>query len=108
MAWCSSSVSPQNPVMMSVLIAQSGMMRRMAAMRSRYHSRVYPRFMRLSMSLCPLCTGRWMYLQMFSWRDMACNTSSVMSLGWDVLNRTRRSGLTAATSSSNSAKRTTG
>ena len=42
----------------SVPMAASGTMRRMAAMRSRYHSRVYLRFMSLRILLLPLCTGR--------------------------------------------------
>jgi tRNA-2-methylthio-N6-dimethylallyladenosine synthase len=48
----------ENPVMISVLIAASGIILRMASMRFMYHSREYPRFILLSTSVFPLCTGR--------------------------------------------------
>lgn len=58
--WKSSSLSLWKPVNMSVDKPASGMMRRIAATRSRYHSRVYLRFIAFSTELLPLCTGRWM------------------------------------------------
>src|SRR5690606_40800364 len=46
-------------------------------------------------------------LQMLSYFFMVCNTSSVISLGWEVENLTLRSGATRATISSRWAKFTT-
>ena len=85
----SSSVSEWKPEKMSVLSPQSGMMRRMAATRSRYHSRVYLRFISFNMRELPLCTGRWICLQMLGTSAMACRVSSLMSLGCEVVKRTR-------------------
>ena len=44
---------------MSVDKPQSGTIRRMAATRSKYHSRVYLRFINFRIRLLPLCTGKW-------------------------------------------------
>ena len=95
--WWSSSVSPQKPAIISVEIPQSGTMRRMASMRSRYHSRVYLRFMALSIMLLPLCTGRWMLLHTLGSSAMTCRVSSLMSLGCDVVKRMRVCGVCCAT-----------
>ena len=103
----SSSVSSWKPVNMSVVMPQSGMARRMAAMRSRYHSRVYLRFIALSTLLLPDCTGRWMCLHTFGTVAITSMISSVMSFGCDVVKRTRISGAASATILSRSVKPTT-
>ena len=95
--WWSSSVSPQNPAMMSVDIPQSGTMLRIASMRSRYHSRVYLRFMALSITLLPLCTGRWMLLHTLGSSAITWSVSSLMSLGCEVVKRMRVWGAWRAT-----------
>ena len=105
MRW-SSSVSPENPAMMSVVMAQSGMWRRMAAMRSRYHSRVYLRFMRSSIALDPDWAGRCMARQMLGIEAIVSNRRSLMSLGCEVAKRTRSSGDISATLRSSAGKST--
>src|SRR5690606_10856685 len=80
---------------------------RMAFTLLRYHSLVYVLFINSRTRLLPLCAGKWMYLQIFSYLFIVCKTSSVMSFGWEVENRTRRSGCTCATISSKSEKLTT-
>ena len=76
---------------------QSGMAARMAAMRSRYHSRVYLRFMALSTALLPDCTGRCMWRQILGVAAMTAIVSSDISLGWEVVKRTRICGAVSAT-----------
>ena len=105
--WKSSSDSLWKPVNMSVVMVHSGITRRMAATRSRYHSRVYLRFMALSTELLPDCTGRWMCLQMLGRDAMALITSSLRSLGCEVVKRTRMSGAASATAVSRAAKSVT-
>ena len=66
---------------MSVDSPQSGMIRLMAATRSRYHSRVYFLFINFRILLLPLWTGRWMCLQMFGCSAITRSVSSLMSFG---------------------------
>ncbi len=100
----SSSVSPENPVKRSVEMPQPGIMDLIAAMRSRYHSRVYLRFIALSTAVLPLCTGRWIWLHIFGREAMARNVSSVMSLGCEVVKRTLIPGTASATFKSSAVK----
>lgn len=53
-----------------------------------------------------LWTGRWTYLQIFSWRAMTWKTSSVISCGLEVEKRIRISGTALATISNSWAKLT--
>ena len=73
-------------------------------MRPKYHSRVYLRFMALSTALLPLCTGRCTWRQMLGCEAMAAMVASLMSLGWEVVKRTRMSGALSATIASRRSK----
>ncbi len=103
-SWKSSSLSSWNPVKRSVEIPQSGIARRIASMRPRYHSRVYLRFMALSTLSEPDWTGRCMCLQTFGFEAMTAMISSDMSLGCEVVKRMRISGAASATIASRRAK----
>ena len=103
-SWWSSSVSPGKPAIISWLSPQPGMMRRIRSMRAKYSSRLCPRFISLRMREDPLCTGKWMYLQMFGCAAMACSTSSFISCGLLVEKRMRMSGTACATRCKRSAK----
>ncbi len=54
----SSSVSPGNPTMMSVVSPSPGIAARRRETQSRYSSRVYRRSIRFSIEVEPLCIGR--------------------------------------------------
>jgi hypothetical protein len=56
-AWCSSSVSPQKPLMKSDEMPTCGTTALMCRTSCEYAVRVYPRRMRASVSLWPLCAG---------------------------------------------------
>ncbi len=60
--------------------------------RSRYHSRVYLRFISFKMRELPLCTGRWICLHTFGTRAITSSVSSLISFGWEVVKRTRTPG----------------
>ena len=105
MRW-SSSVSLWYPTKISVERPQSGTMRRIASTRSRYHSRVYLRFISFSMRLLPLCTGRWMWRHTLGISAITRSVSSLMSLGCDVVKRTLMPGAASATALSRSGKAT--
>ena len=96
-SWWSSSVSLWKPENISVDKPQSGIMRRMAATRSIYHSRSYLRFISFRMRLLPLCTGRWMCLHTLGMSAMTWRVSSLMSLGCEVVKRIRTPGAASAT-----------
>ena len=74
----------------------------MAATRSRYHSRVYLRFMRPSIDVAPDWAGRWIARQMLGIEAIVSSSRSLMSFGCDVAKRTRSSGETDATRRSSS------
>ena len=59
----SSSVSEWKPLNKSVVIPQSGIIRFIAAILSKYHSLVYFLFMSLSIRELPDWTGKWICLQ---------------------------------------------
>ena len=100
----SCSDSSENPQKISVPIDASGNIRRMAAMRSRYSSRVYFRFISFSVLLLPLCTGRCMYRQMLGYWAIISRVWSVISFGYEVVKRIRISGTARATFSSSCEK----
>ncbi len=60
--------------------------------------------MALSTLSLPLCTGRWMCLHMLGREAMAAMIASDMSLGCEVVKRTRMSGAASATAMRRSAK----
>ena len=79
-AW-SSSVSEWKPENISVVSPQSGMIRLIAATRSRYHSRVYLRFISFRIRELPLCTGRWICLHTLGTCAITSSVSSLISFG---------------------------
>mmetsp|Transcript_5906 Transcript_5906/g.24191 ORF Transcript_5906/g.24191 Transcript_5906/m.24191 type:complete len:214 (-) Transcript_5906:1070-1711(-) len=103
---CSSSVSPQKPEMKSLDSATPGISLRARSTRSRYASLVYPRRIRSSTELEPLCAGTCSCFATLALDAMTRKTSSGKSLGCGDVKRTRISGSTSATASSNSANRT--
>ena len=103
-SWWSASVSPQKPAIISVESPQSGTMRRIASMRSIYHSRVYLRFIDCSIRLLPLCTGRCMWRHTLGSSAITCSVSSLISLGCEVVKRMRALGARRATRRNSSGK----
>mmetsp|Transcript_34834 Transcript_34834/g.56003 ORF Transcript_34834/g.56003 Transcript_34834/m.56003 type:complete len:223 (-) Transcript_34834:459-1127(-) len=100
---CSSSVSPQKPAIMSVVMAQPGMISLTRAMRLRYASRVYPRAMRSRVVVDPDCAGMCRHAHTLGRLRITSSTASGKSFGCGDVNRTRISGSTAATRSSSAA-----
>ena len=90
---------------MSVESPQSGIILRIAATRSRYHSRVYLRFISFKILSLPLCTGRWICLHTLGISAITRSVSSLMSFGCDVVKRTRISGTSSATRRRRAGKR---
>ena len=99
--------SEWKPEKISVVSPQSGMIRLIAATRSRYHSRVYLRFISFKMRELPLCTGRWICLHTFGTWAITSSVSSLISFGWEVAKRMRTPGAASATIRSSIGKVTT-
>ena len=97
-------VSPGKPTITSEVSTISGMRARRARILSRCCSMVCFRFITFRTRSFPAWKGRWSTGATFSHRAMVSKSFWVASLGWEVINRMRKSPGTAFTRSSRSAK----